>query len=53
MNWSEAYSKTRKCELWGYIDLSVNFTQDTFAKFAFFFWIFNGFHIIAKLYTLK
>ena len=34
MNWSEAFRKTKKNELWGFVDLSENFTQDTTAKFV-------------------
>lgn len=42
MNWSEAYYKTKKAELWGYIDLSENFTQDTLEKlFKIFFLIYS------------
>ena len=33
MNWSDAYGMTRDGELWGYIDLSVNFTEETRAKY--------------------
>lgn len=29
MNWSDAYQHTKKGEIWGFFDISVNFTQDT------------------------
>nr|UOU03363.1 ATP-binding cassette subfamily H-like 1 [Brachionus rubens] len=33
LNWSDAYSQSKKGKLWGFIDLSENFTQDTIQKF--------------------
>lgn len=36
MNWSQAYEQTMSAELWGFIDLSENFTQDTIRKFDSF-----------------
>ena len=36
LNWSEAYAMTKRGELWGFIDLSANFTQATQNKFTFF-----------------
>lgn len=35
MNWSEAYKEIKKANIWGFIDLSENFTQDTLAKQVF------------------
>ncbi|RNA38959.1 ABC transporter G family member 20-like, partial [Brachionus plicatilis] len=32
-NWSYAYTQTKSGKLWGFIDLSENFTQDTIQKF--------------------
>ncbi len=32
MTWSEAYSKTKHGELWGFIDISKNFTDQTINK---------------------
>lgn len=32
MNWSEAYRRTKTSELWGFIDLSENFTLATIAR---------------------
>jgi hypothetical protein len=32
LNWTDAYHMTKKGDLWGFIDLSVNFTQDTITK---------------------
>ena len=29
MNWSDAFQHTKKGELWGFFDISVNFTEDT------------------------
>lgn len=36
LNWSQAYSETKSGKLWGFIDLSENFTQDTIQKYFFF-----------------
>jgi hypothetical protein len=40
MNWSEAYKKTKDGKLWGFIDLSRNFTNGTLDKFSSF--SYNG-----------
>ena len=32
MNWNDAFEETKKGELWGYFDISANFTQDTLKK---------------------
>lgn len=36
MNWSEADRLTKRGELWGFIDLSETFTQDTLDKYQHF-----------------
>lgn len=41
MNWSEADKLTKMGELWGFIDLSENFTQDTLQKFVKYFIIYK------------
>ena len=33
MSWSEAYQRTKSGELWGFIDLSANFTEETLDKY--------------------
>nr|QUF59474.1 ATP-binding cassette transporter Abch-like1 [Brachionus angularis] len=35
-NWSEAYHLTKQGKLWGFIDLSENFTKETKSKFSTF-----------------
>lgn len=37
MNWSDAYKETKKGELWGFIDLSENFTQSTLDRLECFY----------------
>ena len=32
MNWKTAYEETQKADLWGFFDISANFTQDTLNK---------------------
>ena len=36
LNWSQAYAATKSGKLWGYVDLSQTFTDDTKAKFTQF-----------------
>lgn len=33
VTWDEAYRLTRKGEMWGFVDISINFTQDTSDKY--------------------
>ena len=34
LNWLEAYTMTKQGKIWGFVDLSANFTQDTIDKFS-------------------
>jgi len=36
LNWSQAYAATKSGDLWGFIDLSSTFTDDTKAKYSAF-----------------
>jgi hypothetical protein len=40
MNWLDAYKQTKDGKLWGFVDLSRNFTAGTLAKFSTF--SYNG-----------
>lgn len=49
LNWSDAYKQTKEGKLWGFVDLSRNFTSATLAKYSPS--LYNGTDADVNVYT--